>query len=1274
MTMSASVIKVLADVVRRELQVANIGHCMRVDDLRPEDAVALCEDVRENSAGWSAFVLGDRGILGIRPEQAVELRNRKQDRLCLIVPAGAAESATSSLGNSFAVFDLQRSLRNLRGDLLRQLPIDVREPARQALALLRGRAQPSPEQVADYLGAVLASPTVESAGAELWRIGLIPDVGGDQLEERLARNYDSVNRLIRPARAQSSVEDRVRSLGLRPGSVLDALVAYLAGRRLREPGSWLPQLADEPYRGQLTFERWAFAAHTTSDLEEVHLTPFLDRTGTVETWSKLLQPGGAGTQPVAAVGKKKKLGVRWTTTPAKPQNLGRWRVEMIPSAEEFGEEEQPGVELPSVKVAGSRSSASLPLEIELEDMPVRAVQVRVVALDEAGEQLYGTDGRPINGLSQQFWLDDVDEQLPDGRGGRKRETTSNLPLARLRVAVEGGSLLPAEEPGQWTDGEDLRYFAVPLTSKRVGRVGSSAIGDAIELRALQEPQTGGAFHGRIAASDRVRAEALAADTEVEALWKSDEGAAFLRHRKAFFKLLEEQGPRGRVEVAVWTPDLVRRARSYASAYRALLDTGVPAALQIDVVHLTIERSQGEEEALVTLPLHPLRVLWFTAYAELLRHWETEVIAAGKERSRILDLDLLDRVTPLNCPAFGTSPGGETFVFAGNLRFFWGVLLPAGAIASGRRLADVAAALGFDREEQTLAGIPTSRVAAEIKTYRDVHPYLEVLRLTVVNPGSGRVVADALRALYSPDIPGAEAAPADSLRLDIVAHVHAPLPLAIPALADFQKELYETQPQGRHHLAPLMTTAVRPYDAATDGSTGAVNVAVLQDLLGARLSAVLGRDEEDSSSFYGLLLRLLPDFSASGSSVAWRHRISLPVRAPRERHPVSGPLTNELVDLQRSHLEAVARRLPGWTAGAAPALFAEVSPSTQALIDAIHQDADWVITLDRYYGAEYLEAMGRQPDPGRQYLLNHAPEFLDGIGHRMLVTTAHRGEVELVLARAMADLGFGAVEESVGAVLDHLRAISGRLALRVVGDEAHAREAVGLGVVAAHLRSQGVLGETILVPVDAHPELFAPHARRNEEAGTRARCDLLLARFQRGRMILTLIEVKARTAAASEDLLNRMVDQVEATERVFRDLFFRTEPPRLDHVLQRSRLANLLRFYLHRATRNRLLVEPDRIRELEEGIARLGSSIPELRVERRGYIVNLFAGPQPLTRQRDTEFRWLTARDVVDSGLSVNSATLHGASAAPFRGGEPADAGGHSQPGPSATIIEQSNEN
>lgn len=397
------------------------------------------------------------------------------------------------------------------------------------------------------------------------------------------------------------------------------------------------------------------------------------------------------------------------------------------------------------------------------------------------------------------------------------------------------------------------------------------------------------------------------------------------------------------------------------------------------------------------------------------------------------------------------------------------------------------------------------------------------------------------------------------------------------------------------------------------------------------------DGEDSSSFYGLLARFLPHFSSSDSGCTWEHRLSFPTQAPRDHHPVRGAYTNDLVDTHKAYLTCASALLgAGVGNNKIPAVVARLEPEDRVRLDMIHHLSDWVITLDRFFGVEFYDDPSN-PDLSRvaqKYLLDYAPEFLEGLGHRMLVTTSHRDEVEEILSRAMEDLGFGAVEESVGEVLAHLKTVSGRLALRIIGDESRAREAVSLGAVVAYLRATGQLRDSVVIPVDAHPELFAPSARRKKEGAPRARCDLILVRFARPRLIATLIEVKSRGAAGtSEELLHRIADQIEATEEVFRDLFFRKDPPRLDHALQRSRLATVLRFYLRRALRYGLIGDDESAKNLEQAIGRIESGVPDLRVERRGFVVNLPGKPQRQVKLRETQIQFLTAKDFTEIGLA-----------------------------------------
>ena len=651
-----------------------------------------------------------------------------------------------------------------------------------------------------------------------------------------------------------------------------------------------------------------------------------------------------------------------------------------------------------------------------------------------------------------------------------------------------------------------------------------------------------------------------------------------------------------VETVRWSTELTSRARAYARAYRDVVaeaeiggDTRAP--LLIDTLQLRLEDSGRAEQAIVVFPTHPLRILWYAAYAELMARWEAQLLAAGSNRKHLVDLDLLERVAPVNMPAFCVTPEGEPFLFAGNLRFFWGVALPIGSRDPGRRTADVARALGLPDAEVTLADVPPASVAREIDAYLGLHPYLRSLRVEAANVGSGAFIADAIRKVYD-ESRWDETDDRSVPRLELTVRAPAPLPADIRPLADLRPDLYGMRPPGANsHLNPFFAYGIKELDGPADAKDE-VNVAISIDRLEPTIEAVPDA-VGDSSSFYGLLCRFVASYTSSADGARWTHRLLLPSQSARDRHPVVPTLTDDLAETQRAVLRGVAAVI-GAEDGDLPAVIATVRPEDRGVIDGIHARADWVVTLDRFLGPEFFDDPGNadMSRVARTYVLDYGPEFLEGLGHRLMVTTSRRDEVLAVLSRAMDELGFGLVEDSVGEVLSHLKTVSGRLALRVVGDDAHAREAVSLGVVTSYLGSKGLLNDAILIPVDAHPELFGPNAPR--EASSRSRCDLLRVRFGRGRMDVAFIEVKSRSAAAqSEELMQRIAEQIQATEDVVRALFFRRDPPRLDRTLQRSRLATILRFYFGRSQRYGLITSDESLRMMSDSIDRVESGIPEM---------------------------------------------------------------------------------
>ena len=1239
-----SLVPELVEAIRAEFEDRSVGHCLRVDNLPPETARNLCHELRASSeAKFETYLLGldPNSSETLRPDQAIELRNRKETSLCLVVPGGLGHVTASSLGNSFASFDLGKFLYRTVELLERSFPEDVQLLLRRVRAQLKGRASVSQEDLIEFYLQTKESSEPASIGRELWRVGLIPDPNEDFVH-RLQRNRKCVDAIARPARPQNSAAERLASTSLPDGPFKNRLAGYLSQHMLHLSAEWQRPIADDPLWADLAFNNWPFPDQEVSGLQAIEVKPFLDSDGGVEAFCKLRQPNGAGTSLQAQMGPGHKVTVRWSSDPTSPAGVKKWRIDLIPSRLEYGDEVAQHLTRTTVK-SSNRAVKSANISLDLEETEIRAVEVRVSGETEQGFEVQNEGGDVIYGYSNEFWL--ISEvEIEPGETLRKK-TEISLPLGRLRACLELKEPSPEMEESQpqWETGDEPWYFSTVLQKKYVARIAVSPIVSEIEDHLQENPKSAWPW------------AAIESDTRLSfknVMWDPLPGAQleqkcwtdFLRYREQLTKELIARTPRNRVASVEWNATLTERVRRYAKSYRELLGSvdsdGLPWALKIDTLPLTIVHPGGRPQtAVLVLPLHPLRLLWYAAYADLLEHWRSELAKTQTKRDRAkrVEIAAVERLAPLNVPMFslGPEPENKVHVFSQNLGLYLGAALPLETQEPARALAELASAIGLPPDVVNATDFPLEKLGHELVEYRKLHPYTDTLRVSVSNPGDGYQVALALQELYR-DALAEQGIGTNYPKLDIIAHSSEPMPLSLPGLDRLRDELYLSGAYQRaSHLAPVAQVALRPIEQLPDPPGGDINLAILIDEAHPTLSCCEGITDNDSSSVYGLLTRIVSEFQSTESTASWIHQVTLPPGASRERHPTLPGYTTDLADTQQLVLDAVRRVLfPESNANCQPSLCVDLSFEERNRLDRVHHSADWVILLDRFIGIDLFDDPADQylATTARKYLLDYAPEFIEGLGHRLVVTTAWREEVEDILSLAMKDLGFSAVEESVSEALHALKSVSGRLALRMIHDNTRAREAAGLGAVVAWLKSTGELTNSILLPVDAHPEIFSVAQTRGRkasaggDAGAMLRCDLVQIRFRSNRLDVSFIEVKARSGVTGlSELADRMSDQMEATERRFRELFF--DPAnRIDHIVQRSKLAAVLRFYARRAERYGFFADPNEAQEALRLIGKLESGISQMKAAYRGFIVDLMGTPQKAFPHRGANFRVLTARD------------------------------------------------
>ena len=127
-----------------------------------------------------------------------------------------------------------------------------------------------------------------------------------------------------------------------------------------------------------------------------------------------------------------------------------------------------------------------------------------------------------------------------------------------------------------------------------------------------------------------------------------------------------------------------------------------------------------------------------------------------------------------------------------------------------------------------------------------------------------------------------------------------------------------------------------------------------------------------------------------------------------------------------------------------------------------------------------------------------------------------------------------------AVLDQLRSLSGRLALKLISSPTQRAEALGLALSRMYLEHQGVFSNQIVVPLDAHLELYRAAKKNADELGDEVsfkRTDLALFDLDARARTITcrLIEVKCYNqvgdVGAYNQLKNSIAEQIAQSEDV-----------------------------------------------------------------------------------------------------------------------------------------------
>ena len=305
--------------------------------------------------------------------------------------------------------------------------------------------------------------------------------------------------------------------------------------------------------------------------------------------------------------------------------------------------------------------------------------------------------------------------------------------------------------------------------------------------------------------------------------------------------------------------------------------------------------------------------------------------------------------------------------------------------------------------------------------------------------------------------------------------------------------------------------------------------------------------------------------------------AIPPAARGEKHPSRRAHTDTLVRLQNAVQDAVARHVHA--DNQPPILKTEISRDKAESLKELHRLCDWVVTLDRNAGIEYFDSPRDDRDVYDAYVIDCVPEREDLGCLQLITSTANLDEVRNLLDHALDQMGLSRSRRNAEFLMEDLKALSGRLAIRLTGHQPATSELIALAISHAHCgrASPGddcwvSLKDGFIVPVDDVRDLLPPLAGEKGEVEKRTRPDLVyVSTVPRRGLIFRFVEVKYRRhlrAARSPDVLRRINEQTQALRRRW-DRWYGHEECAAFRAIRRAKLARILRFYADKAHRHHL---------------------------------------------------------------------------------------------------------
>ncbi|MDH5404801.1 MAG: ATP-binding protein, partial [Candidatus Heimdallarchaeota archaeon] len=255
-----NIIDLVLELHDDELSSAKPGHCMKITGLGSNELEYLWDIIKINYPKIESYIISEAGISDkyISATKLIELRNKQENPLLVLIPSNSRTAAEDSYGNAtFKEISLEGIEVRLKEKLLSEIPEEFSNVLKDEILFYLQSENIELSNIINYLIALKENGhTKENIGNYIFHLNLIPDtnliLAEEKIRSRLNFNLLSTDLL---SAFNKPLYDRIAELPLESNSLQKDIVKFIKKEKKAKNTEELCNIIFNDYSA-LNFSNW----------------------------------------------------------------------------------------------------------------------------------------------------------------------------------------------------------------------------------------------------------------------------------------------------------------------------------------------------------------------------------------------------------------------------------------------------------------------------------------------------------------------------------------------------------------------------------------------------------------------------------------------------------------------------------------------------------------------------------------------------------------------------------------------------------------------------------------------------------------------------------------------------------------------------------------------------------------------------------------------------------------------------------------------------------